>query len=91
MRRVRSAPNINQQQRSSDGVLKAKPYPAHIFTDHAYEKMREDEKFRTMQRQIRQQALLSGARLPPRMETEADVHLKRKLKQVKGVECRNVI
>ena len=44
--------------------------------------MREGEEFRALQRNLRQRALMSRAKLPPRMETEADVHLKRKLKKV---------
>ena len=47
--------------------------------------MREDEEFRALQRGLRQRALMSEAKLPPRMETEADLHLKRKLKKVQFI------
>ena len=63
-------------------AMRARPFPAHIFTDRAYQRMREDEEFRTLQRNLRQRALMSRAKLPPRMEADADVHLKRKLKEV---------
>ena len=79
MLRSRSEPNMERRETLE---MSAKPFPAHIFTDRAYQRMREDEEFRALQRNLRQRALMSEAKLPPRMETEADVHLKRKLKKV---------
>ena len=79
MLRVRSAPDVSKRGAVE---VSAKPFPAHIFTDRAYQKMREDEEFRALQRNLRQRELMARARLPPRMEAEADVHLKRKLKEV---------
>ena len=84
MLRVRSAPDVSKRAAAAAAAVGAgaRPFPAHIFTDRAYQRMREDEEFRALQRDLRQRELMARARLPPRMEAEADVHLKRKLKQV---------
>ena len=50
--------------------FKAKPFPKEIFTDFAYEQMKENERYRDVRKALRQKALLSTSKFPPRMENE---------------------
>ena len=53
-----------------EGQFKARPFPKEIFTDYAYEQMRENERYRNVRIALRQKALLSSSKYPPRMEKE---------------------
>ena len=53
-----------------EGEFKARPFPKEIFTDYAYEQMRESEKYRDVRKALRQKALLTTSKYPPRMEKE---------------------
>uniref|UniRef100_A0A0K2TFV0 Uncharacterized protein n=2 Tax=Lepeophtheirus salmonis TaxID=72036 RepID=A0A0K2TFV0_LEPSM len=50
----------------------AKPFPTHIFTNYAYERMKEAEEYRKIRREIRQKALLNEASYPSRMKSELE-------------------
>ena len=68
LKRTQSVPiNLNDE-----GQFKAKPYPKSIFTDFAYEQIREDQRYRTIRKEMRQKALLNSAKLPPRMQEVKD-------------------
>ena len=68
LKRTQSVPiNLN-----NEGQFKAKPYPKSIFTDFAYEQIREDQRYRTIRKEMRQKALLNSAKLPPRMQEVKD-------------------
>ena len=54
----------------SEGDFKARPFPKEIFTDYAYEQMRESEKYRDVRKALRQKSLLTTSKYPPRMEKE---------------------
>ena len=51
----------------SSTEFKARPFPKDIFTDFAYEKMKEDLAFRNVRKAIRQKEMLAAAKYPPRM------------------------
>ena len=53
-----------------DGEFKARPFPKEIFTDYAYEQRMENEKYRDVRKALRQKALLTTSKYPPRMEKE---------------------
>ena len=53
--------------------IKPKPFPAHIFTNFAREKMREEENYRQMQKELRNKELLKKSKLPPRMRSSAEI------------------
>ena len=68
LKRTQSVPiNLNEE-----GQFKAKPFPKSIFTDFAYEQIREDQRYRTIRKEMRQKALLNSAKLPPRMQEVRD-------------------
>ena len=68
LKRTQSVPiNLNEE-----GQFKAKPFPKSIFTDFAYEQIREDQRYRTIRKEMRQKALLNSAKLPPRMQEVKD-------------------
>ena len=52
--------------------FKAKPFPKDIFTDFAYEQMRENEKYRDVRKSLRQKTLLSNSKWPARMASELE-------------------
>ena len=54
----------------NEGQFTARPFPKEIFTDYAYEQMRESEKYRDVRKALRQKALLTTSKYPPRMEKE---------------------
>ena len=63
LKRTQSMPtNLNE------GQFKARPFPKTIFTDFAYEQIREDQRYRTIRKALRQKALLDSSKLPPRMQ-----------------------
>ena len=62
MKRVQSEETINPN-------FKAKPFPTEIFTDFAYEKMKEDIAYRNIRKEIRQKELLASSSLPPRLQS----------------------
>ena len=71
LKKTQSVPtNLNQGLLSEDQQFKAKPFPKSIFTDFAYEQIREDERYRSIRKALRQKALLSSSKLPPRMQEE---------------------
>ena len=71
--KAQSTPNLN-------GNFSAKPFPSHIFTGFAYEKMKANLDYREIQKNIRKKALLESASLPPRMQT-----LQNKEKELKQI------
>ena len=77
--KAQSTPNL-------DGNFSAKPFPAHIFTGYAYEKMKSNLEFREIQKNIRKKALLERASLPPRMQKlqKSEKELKKMLKSAKN-------
>lgn len=66
LKRATSMPT-NLSNDDSD-QFKAKPFPKAIFKDYAYEQIRENERYRDVRKALRQKALLSAAKLPPRMQ-----------------------
>ena len=69
LKRTQSVPILNL---NDEGQFKAKPFPKSIFTDFAYEQIREDHRYRTIRKEMRQKALLNSAKLPPRMQEVRD-------------------
>ena len=59
--------NLNEENH-----FKARPFPKNIFTDFAYEQMKENEKYRDMRKSLRQQTLLSNSHYPKRMGKELE-------------------
>lgn len=53
--------------------IRPKPFPAHIFTNFAREKMREEENYRKMQKELRNKELLRKSKLPPRMRNSEEI------------------
>ena len=53
-----------------EGQFRARPFPKEIFTDYAYEQRRESERYRDVRKALRQKALLTASKYPPRMEKE---------------------
>ncbi|KAJ2938765.1 hypothetical protein O0L34_g3386 [Tuta absoluta] len=49
--------------------FKAKPFPKNLFSNYFYDKMREDDFFRNMNRRIRAEEMLKRANLPGSMAT----------------------
>ena len=70
MKRTTSMPTL-------DGAFKAKPFPKDIFTDFAYEQMRENEKYRDVRKSLRQKTLLSNSKWPQRMAKDLEAIGKR--------------
>ena len=62
IKRAKSEESINNN-------FKAKPFPSAIFTDFAYEKMKEDIAYRNIRKEIRQKELLAASNLPPRLKS----------------------
>ena len=62
IKRAKSEESINNN-------FKAKPFPSDIFTDFAYEKMKEDIAYRNIRKEIRQKELLAASNLPPRLKS----------------------
>merc|ERR1711936_888483 len=62
IKRAKSEESINNN-------FKAKPFPSAIFTDFAYEKMKEDIAYRNIRKEIRQKELLEASNLPPRLKS----------------------
>ncbi len=67
MQRANSVPNMHV---SSEDNFKAKPFPHHIFTDFAYEQIKENQRYRDVRKALRQKALLQQAKYPPRMQEQ---------------------
>ena len=65
MKRTQSVDNVFN---SMNNDFKAKPFPSEIFTDFAYEKMKEDIAYRNVRKAIRQKELLASSNWPPRMQ-----------------------
>ena len=59
--------NLNEENH-----FKARPFPKEIFTDYAYEQMKENEKYRDMRKSLRQKTLLSNSHYPKRMGKELE-------------------
>lgn len=80
MQRSRSNPEL----RGQSYPLKAKEFPAHIFTNYAYEKQREADRYRQLQRELRQKELYKKSKWPPRMKESIEMNrgIKSKLKKV---------
>ena len=68
LKRARSVPS----NLGKDGRFKARPYPKEIFTDYAYEQMRESERYRDVRKALRQKALLEQSKWPQRMQKEME-------------------
>ncbi|XP_021941659.1 protein FAM161A-like isoform X3 [Zootermopsis nevadensis] len=47
--------------------FKAKPVPKNLFSSYVYQKMREDEYYRSLKKKIRAEELLKSSSLPPSM------------------------
>lgn len=58
----------------NDDGFKAKPFPKAIFTDYAYEQIEENHRYRNIRKALRQKALLSNSKLPPRMQKEQEIN-----------------
>ena len=76
LKKTQSVPTNLNQGLSEDQQFKAKPFPKSIFTDFAYEQIREDERYRSIRKALRQKALLSSSKLPPRMQEDKDKMVK---------------
>ena len=76
LKKTQSVPSNLNQGLLEDQQFKAKPFPKSIFTDFAYEQIREDERYRSIRKALRQKALLSSSKLPPRMQEDKDKMLK---------------
>ena len=66
LQRSNSSPNLGPAK----PYFEASPFPAAIFTDYAEEQRKERDNYRSIQRKLRQDLLLSKAAFPPRMESE---------------------
>ena len=72
----------------SSGEFRARPFPKDIFTDFAYEKMKEDLAFRNVRKTIRQKEMLAAARYPQRMaESIQQTTTRRKTLKKQKVTC----
>ena len=71
-----------------EGEFKARPFPKEIFTDYAYEQMRESEKYRDVRKALRQKALLTTSKYPPRMEKELNNNGPKVKKHLKFIQLR---
>ena len=85
---IRQNPKLTKAQSTPnlDGSFLARPFPSHIFTGYAYQKMKANLEYRETQKQIRQKALLESASLPPRMQQlqKSENELKKILKSAKN-------
>ncbi|XP_065167434.1 protein FAM161A isoform X2 [Atheta coriaria] len=59
--------------------FRAKPVPKNLFSNYAYQKMNEDEYYRSLQKKIRAEEMLKTASLPPSMakreKTKSKYHI----------------
>ena len=79
LKRATSMPsNLNNENN-----FKARPFPKEIFTDYAYEQMKENEKYRDMRKSLRQKTLLSNSHWPARMGKELEAPKMKKASQAK--------
>ncbi|XP_046402211.1 protein FAM161A isoform X2 [Ischnura elegans] len=58
-------------------LFKAKPVPRNLFSSHVYQRMREDEFYRTLRKRIRSEELLRSSSLPPSMAAREKANLRR--------------
>ena len=72
----------------TEGQFRARPFPKEIFTDYAYEQMKESERYRDVRKALRQKALLTTSKYPPRMEKELNNNVP-KVKEPKVVHSNN--
>ncbi|XP_059087886.1 protein FAM161B-like [Tigriopus californicus] len=88
MQRSRSNPEL----KGHSYPLKAKEFPAHIFTNYAYEKQREADRYRQLQRELRQKELYKKSKWPPRMKESIEMNkgIKSKLKKHKSQRASSV-
>lgn len=67
--RIRSScsnPDLSSSSRPHT-PFKAKPVPRNLFSNYAYERMREDEFYRALKKRIRAEEMLKSSSLPPSM------------------------
>jgi hypothetical protein len=76
LRKSRSSPDV------SSAEFHSRPFPAHIFTDEAWERMREESLFRQLQKEIRKRGLMSASRWPARMQHDVHEAIRNKIKRV---------
>ncbi len=69
LQRANSVPNFKSGD-NDDDLFRARPFPHHIFTDFAYEQIKENQRYRDVRKALRQKTLLKQAKYPPRMEQE---------------------
>ena len=88
LKRPRSVPtNLGKEE-----GFKAKAFPREIFTDFALEQMKENERYRDVRKSLRQKALLSASKFPPRMEKELKNYkpkVKAKYNELELKQCKN--
>ncbi|KAK6638907.1 hypothetical protein RUM43_007177 [Polyplax serrata] len=65
-RMVRSNPELSSSQ-TPVVRFKAKPIPKNLFSDYAYERMRDEEFYRALKRRVRAEEMLKASSLPPSM------------------------
>ena len=74
----------------SSTEFKARPFPKDIFTDFAYEKMKEDLAFRNVRKAIRQKEMLAAAKYPPRMADSILTVTRKKSSKKSDVSAFNI-
>lgn len=62
-----SNPELNASQKRSQTAFKAKPVPKNLFSNYAYERMREEDFYRALKKRIRAEEMLKSSSLPPSM------------------------
>ncbi|XP_046992273.1 protein FAM161B-like [Schistocerca americana] len=78
----RSTPDLSATGENKFKPFRAKPVPKNLFGSHVYQKMREDEFYRSLKRKIRAEELLQSASLPPSMA--AREQLEKDLKHIRA-------
>ena len=84
LRRSRSEESLSSTE------FKARPFPKDIFTDFAYEKMKEDLAFRNVRKAIRQKEMLAAAKYPPRMADSILTVTRKKSSKKSDVSAFNI-
>lgn len=77
--RIRSScsnPDLSTRQHTP---FKAKPVPKNLFSNYAYERMREDDFYRALKKRIRAEEMLKSASLPPSMAAREQKHRSKSL------------
>ncbi|XP_069688311.1 uncharacterized protein [Periplaneta americana] len=69
LRMCHSTPDLREFDDSSTTPkpFRAKPVPKNLFSNYVYQRMREDEYYRSLKRKIRAEELLKSSSLPPSM------------------------